>query len=285
MSDYLKHPRKLTRKRWHLFKWVLFICVLWFVACSSLSGKVVEKPFDLKSPAKQLETLTETRKILLGLEKTNNKLKTFKGLGKIKLWNKGKLRTARVAWIGSRQGKLRIEIFSIPGQPAISISNDGKYLYFISHAKHRFYKKRSPDASLKKIFLIPIKSIDVVSLLAGRTPLHKHHDSVLKKDDSGEGYVLILKNNRAGNLERIYLDNSKTKVYMVEMFDTSGIFVYRAIFNRMQNINGFRVPSKLVISNDDVVFSLIIHKYWADVNVSPSMFVLAPPESEQEKDL
>ena len=41
----------------------------------------------------------------------------------------------------------------------------------------------------------------------------------------------------------------------------------------------------VVISNDDVVFSLNIHKYWADVNVSPSMFVLAPPESEQGKDL
>lgn len=285
MSDYFKHARKLLRKRWDFFKWFAFIFVFLFFSCSSLTGKVMEKPFDLKGPAKQVETLTEAGKILLKLETTNNKLKTFKGLGRIKLWNKGKLQTARVAWIGSRQGKLRFEIFSIPGQPSISLSSDGKYFYVISHAKRRFYKKRSTDASLKKIIFIPVKSIDIIALLAGRVPVHEHNDAAIERNESGEGYVLILNNNRADTIERLYLDDSKTKVYKIEMFDTSGILVYKAIFSRMQNINGYRVPLKLVISNDDVVFSLIIDKYWTDVKVSPSIFVLALPESEPEKDL
>jgi len=285
MSDYFKHARKLLKKRWDFFKWLVFIFVFLFFSCSSLTGKVMEKPFDLKGPAKQEEALAEVRKILLKLETTNNKLNTFKGLGRIKLWNRGKLQTARVAWIGSRQGKLRFEIFSIPGQPSISLSNDGKYFYVISHAKRHFYKKQSSDASLKKIILIPVKSIDIIELLAGRAPVHEHNDAAIERNKSGDGYVLILNNNRANTLEKIYLDDSKTKVYRVEMFDKTGILVYKAIFNRMQNIKGYRVPLKLVISNDDVVFSLIIDKYWADVKVSPSIFVLALPESEPEKDL
>ena len=181
MSDYFKHARKLLRKRWDFFKWLVFIFVFLFFSCSSLTGKVMEKPFDLKGQAKQVETLTEAGKILLKLETTNNKLKTFKGLGRIKLWNKGKLQTARVAWIGSRQGKLRFEIFSIPGQPSISLSSDGKYFYVISHAKHRFYKKQSTDASLKKIILIPVKSIDIIALLAGRAPVHEHNDATIER--------------------------------------------------------------------------------------------------------
>ncbi len=285
MSDYFKYVRKLLRKRWDFFKWFVFIFVFLFSSCSSITGKVMEKPFDLKSPAKQEETLAEVGKILLKLETTNNKLKTFKGIGRIKLWNRGKLQTARVAWIGSRQGKLRFEIFSIPGQPSISLSSDGKYFYVISHAKRRFYKKQSTDASLKKIILIPVKSIDIIALLAGRAPIHEYNDAAIERDESGDGYVLILNNNRADTLEKIYLDDSKTKVYKVEIFDKTGILVYKAIFNRMQNIKGYRVPLKLVISNDDVVFSLFIDKYWADVKVSPSIFVLALPESEPEKDL
>ncbi len=275
-----KNYRFVKNEHFSKVSWLAFVSVFYFFACSSLTDKVTQKPYDLKGTAGQAETLREARKILLELETTNNKLKTFKGLGKIKLWNKGKLQTSRAAWIGSRQGKLRIDLFSVPGQPFVSLSSDGKHLYLISHSKHRFFKKRSTDAGLEKIILIPVKSIDIISLLTGRTPVYEHNSVGIERDDSGTGYVLILKNSRASIIERIYLDESKTKVYKVEMFDSSGILVYRALFDRMQNINGYRVPLKLMILNDDVVFSLSIDKYWTDVNVLPSMFVLAPPKSE-----
>jgi len=47
----------------------------------------------------------------------------------------------------------------------------------------------------------------------------------------------------------------------------------------MQNIEGYSVPSSLVLSTDDGSgFRLDVDKYWVGVSVSPSMFVLTPPE-------
>jgi hypothetical protein len=45
----------------------------------------------------------------------------------------------------------------------------------------------------------------------------------------------------------------------------------------MQIIKGYQVPSRLSISSDEGMgFQLEVQNYWADVPVSPSMFVLDP---------
>jgi hypothetical protein len=47
----------------------------------------------------------------------------------------------------------------------------------------------------------------------------------------------------------------------------------------MQAVNKYQVPLRLSISSDEGMgFQLEVQKYWADVPVSPSMFVLDPPD-------
>jgi hypothetical protein len=66
---------------------------------------------------------------------------------------------------------------------------------------------------------------------------------------------------------------------MVENFYFTGDLKYRAEFKKMQDINGYRVPSRLVFSTDDGSgFQLDVDRYWAGVSVSPPLFVLTPPE-------
>ncbi len=244
---------------------ILLIIAFFLSACTGLTTRVSERAFDSQA---------EVQNLLLKLKSKNHTLNTFKGIGKITLWNKGKSRIARVAWIGSEQEKLRIEVLNVTGQPAISFASDEKWLYFRSHTTDRFYKKRSNDASLKPLILIPIKASDVVDLLAGRVPVYEHKSAVLI--ESGDGYVLVLKKKWRGIVEKIYLDK-KANIYGVEIFNGAGSLLYRAVFGRMDKINEFQVPSKLVISNDDgVIFKLDIDKYWADVSVSSSIFSLRP---------
>jgi hypothetical protein len=65
----------------------------------------------------------------------------------------------------------------------------------------------------------------------------------------------------------------------VETFYLNGDLKYRAEFNTMQDIQGYRVPSRLVLTTDDGSgFQLDVERYWAGVSVSPSLFVLTPPE-------
>ena len=70
------------------------------------------------------------------------------------------------------------------------------------------------------------------------------------------------------------------------MYGRGGGLIYRAVFEKMQFIDGYRVPSRLLITDDrDQSLQLTIHRYWADVPVDPSVFLLAPPTDEDRAGL
>ncbi|MDM8550798.1 hypothetical protein QUF72_11995 [Desulfobacterales bacterium HSG2] len=215
--------------------------------------------------------------MLLALKDRNDALKSFKGIGKIKLRDKNIFHAVRVAWLGTRTGKLRIEVLDVSGRPAASIASDGKWFYFLSHAEQRFYKKRAADPSLKKIVLIPVKSSDIITLLGGRIPIRDHNSVSIIKDTFG--HTLVLKAGFGNIREKIYLDQSKTTVYKIEMFDIFGSLTYRAEFGKVQDVKDYRIPFRMKLSDDkDKSFQLRIDRYWADVPVSPPKFVLTPIE-------
>ena len=130
---------------------------------------------------------------------------------------------------------------------------------------------------MKKIAPIPIKPADLTVLLAGRVPVHKHNLVLIEKNKFNAGYVLILKQKGNRVVEKIYLDENKTKVYKLEIFDQKGRLQYRSIFNKSQKIKSYQVPLQLTISNNNAVIRIDVDHYWADIPVSSSVFVLAPP--------
>ena len=261
----------------HLFSILFSLFSILFAAfflsaCGGISGMASKK--SLVS-----EELYEAANVLLSLKNKNNELKTFKGTGKVTFWEKGKKGLiSDVAWVGSEPDKIRIAMRSLSGQPVVSLACDGMWLYFVLHTDQRFYKKPSKNSTLKKFISIPIKSSDIVSILAGRIPVVRH-DSAMIKNRSKDGYVLVLKKGWANVVEKIYLDETGTSVRKLEMFDLNSLLLYTAEFVEMQNINGYLVPSRLFFSgaNGDS-FLLDINRYWVDVSVSPSTFVLTPAE-------
>ncbi|MBL7196344.1 MAG: DUF4292 domain-containing protein [Desulfobacterales bacterium] len=250
---------------------ILFAAVFFLSACGSISWMASKK--SLVS-----EELHEAANLLLSLKNKNSKLKTFKGAGKVTFWGKGKKGLiSNIAWVGSEPDKIRFAMRSLSGQPVVSLACDGTWLYFVSHTEQRFYKKPSKNFTLKKFISIPIKSRDIVSILAGQIPVAEHDFAMIKENRSKDGYLLILKKDWGNVVEKIYLDETRTTVRKLEMFDLNGLLLYQAEFIRMQNINGYLVPSQLFFSgaNGDS-FQLNINRYWADVSISPSVFVLTP---------
>ena len=250
---------------------IILVAVL-LAGCSSLSRKT-PGPEDLAAMA-------DARIVLRALGSQNDKLKNFKGIGKIKVWQNGEKRIdERIAWIGSETVKLSIVVL-ISGLPAVKMASDGKWFYYYEARQGEpIYKKTAAtDATLQRIVSIPIKTSDILLLLAGRAPLRGHDSAVLHRQSSGSGYVLTLKKRWYGIVEKIFLGEDRTQVRQIEFFNRSGTLIYRARFDEMQIINGYLVPSRLSISGDEGVgFELEVQKYWADVPVSPSMFVLEPP--------
>jgi hypothetical protein len=163
---------------------------------------------------------------------------------------------------------------------------------------------------MKRFFSIPVTSDDIVNLLAGRVSVDNYDSAVVLRNGppgsmsgspstmSGSpsscrtalsnqeepcahehGYILVLKKGWGNTCQKIYLDASRKQVRKVEIFYLTGDLKYRAEFKTMQDIEGYRVPSRLVLTTDDGSgFQLDVDRYWAGVSVSPSLFVLTPPE-------
>jgi hypothetical protein len=256
---------------------IMCIVAIFFVGCSSLTASLPKKTPESEDYAAR----TEARTLLAALSNQNNSLKNFKGIGKIKIWHNGKLRiNEQAAWAGSETVKLSIVIL-ISGHPAVRMTSDGKWFYYYEAREGRPLYKKIPatDANLKRLISIPIKAEDIVSLLAGRVPLREHHSTLLEKQDSGNGYVLVLKRRWWGVIEKIFLDQAKSRVHQVEFYNRSGKLIYLARFDEMQTINGYRVPSRLRLSNEaGAELQLDVDRYWPDVEVSSSTFILKPPD-------
>jgi outer membrane biogenesis lipoprotein LolB len=252
---------------------ILLIPCFFLCSCAGLIGRAPEKA----TPAIEIET----QGLIAAIQSNNDTLETFKGIGKIKLSKKGKIQGARIYWIGSDPGKLRLEILAITGQPIASLASDGEWVYLNIHDRQRYYRKRTTDANLKNIVSIPVKSSDVLDFLAGRIPVRGHNHATVVKNESGAGYILLLKKGSKRVLERIYLDEPKKVVQKVEVLNINGSLGFRAIFEKMQIIDGYNVPLVLKIVNDEGVnFQLNVEKYWANVPISPSVFELRAPDDK-----
>ena len=272
---------------------ILFICIFFISACTSLSHRISEEP-------KEFHSSSEAKAIISTLRSQNHTLKTTKGVGKITFLEKET--SARIAWIVSTPDKIRITLSSVSGHPMISAASDGQWFYLFSHATGDFYKKRPTNFNMKRFFSISIKSEDIVNILLGRTPVAEY-DSVglmedrsikgrpvnnsksvevssLNKDIKGNknGLVLLLKNKWGNVREKIYL-NDRLDAHKIEMFDSTGALMYRLELIRMQEIESYRVPYRLKVSNDNGMgFQLDLDRYWTEAAVSPSVFTLTPPK-------
>ncbi|MGB5992626.1 MAG: hypothetical protein WBG61_09910 [Desulfobacterales bacterium] len=272
---------------------ILFICIFFISACTSLSHRISEESKEFRSPS-------EAKAIISILKSQNHKLKTIKGVGRITFLEKEM--ATRIAWVASTPDKIRITLSSVSGHPMISAASDGQWFYFVSHASGDFYKKRPTNFNMKRFFSISIKSEDLVNILLGRIPVVEYDSTDLMEDRSLKGRsgkdfesvevsslnkdiignknssVLLLKNKWGNVIEKIYL-NDRQDAHKIEMFDSTGALVYRVELIKMQEIKSYRVPYRLKVLNDDGAgFQLDLDRYWADASVSPSVFTLTPPK-------
>ena len=252
------------------------ICPLILIILAAGCSRYFGQPPDTADPAAQAELKT----LLSTLKNKNRHLKNFKGIGHIKARQEGQIKLdERIAWIGSETAKLNIAIL-VSGHPAVKLASDGKWFYYYEAREGNPLFKKIPatDANLKRIISMPINTSDVIHLLAGRIPLREHHAASLEPQDSGDGYVLVLKQRWWGVIEKVYFDETKDRVLKAEFYDRAGSLIYRASFDETQTIKGYQVPARLRLANNEGVdIDLVVNKYWADVTVSPSMFVLNPP--------
>jgi outer membrane biogenesis lipoprotein LolB len=199
----------------------------------------------------------------------------IKGIGKVRLWDPDGVLVARMAWVAATDGRLRLEVMGPTGQPFAKLICDGEGYSFLSSPDQKRYRSADANPSLKPLTGVEIRAGEAVFYLAGRIPVHPHDTVLLQAGESGG--VLVLKRRFAGEVERIYLNSASTGVEKVEVF-CRGDLVYRVLLDRIEEIDGRKIPFDLVVETDGGTgFSLSVDRCWTDFPVSAGMFSLEQP--------
>ena len=248
---------------------VLLIFTLIIPACSIQQPNTVTR--DISPGAEELSSL---------LSNINHSLNTVKGIGKAHMTREGRSFSARVAWAGSLPGKIRVEVVNTPGQSKTGFSSDGSWIYYFdpSDAKVPVKKISTEDATLKRFVSITIRPDEAVSLLSGRAPDFSYQSVRMNRSNNSDGYVLIREKKWWKGLQKIYIDHRQKEILKIESYAWNKL-LFRAEFKKMMSVKGYRIPSRLVISNGEGdMFQLDVDRCWVNASIPPDMYVLRPPK-------
>jgi len=258
------------RRSFFIGFWIIVSLVLG--ACGGLNRR---------SAVEHAAPVEEARQLLVSLSDANPSLSAFKGVGKIKMWNPDRSTVSeRVAWVGASPESLRIEVL-VSGRSMIKFSTDGRHMYFIDlrDPEPSLTKMRTIAPDLQHLASLPVKIREIVELMAGRPPSVNYSDVHLIRQTGGDGYILVLE-KWWRITEKIYLNKDRSEIEKVEVFNNNQRLRYRVIFNRMQDVRGYRVPARLTITDEKGAGLILdIDRYLTDVSITPSVFVLSPPDT------
>jgi outer membrane biogenesis lipoprotein LolB len=206
----------------------------------------------------------------------NQGLIDLKGIGQMKLVRSNQSTSARMAWAGTFPDKLRMDILGSPGVKLVTLASNGEYVYLKLYQENRFYKKNNEKALFKGIVNIPITVREVVQILGGKIPIAPHRSAVLKDIDSDQAVLEFI--DRWGNAcQRVFLSSNQGRPTGFEMLKTDGTVSYRTEFAAMMDLERFKVPKYLVLSNSKGDrFELEVEKYWVNQPLPLSRFSLHP---------
>ncbi len=243
---------------------VLFLVFIFISACHPRISP------DLDSPAGNAERL------LSKLYARNSALETFKGIGQIRIWNATGSQSARIAWIGELDGRLRVEILGPTGRPLMKMAYDGKFFYFGSTEGRGIKKNKIRNPNLGHFLDVPVTIRELTFFLTGRFPVYEYRTVELVEADPSTAAHLVLRRFWTGVVEKIGLTPGHAAVQWVRVYDRHGLSYRAGLFDYRQH-GDFFIPEKITITNGGAAgFEIRIDRYWPNIDVSEDQFVVSP---------
>jgi hypothetical protein len=185
-----------------------------------------------------------------------------------------------VVWAAAVPARLSVAVLA-SGLPVLKFASDGQYLYFIDmrDAKRSFHKIRTSDPSLDRLISIPVRSSDIVHLLAGRVPVREHTRVRLATSDTGTRVLILQRWWRV--VQKIHVDARRDETQMVEFFDGRERLAFRAAFEDLQKAASYLIPRKVRITGSSGARLLLrIERLFPDAEITDEMFILRPPDRD-----
>jgi hypothetical protein len=219
------------------------------------------------------------RRVLERLVDNNIGLTHYKALAHIRMESEDGIRAGRVAMAAVVPHKLRADWLNMMGQPVTSLVGDGQTISIWSPADPKVHRLRQSPKALAKLIHIPIGIEDFQNILIGRPPLPAD-TAVQLKATHNDVDIFTLKNRWHEEIAMIRADRSTGRILAMQAFDGHGRLQYEAQWLQWRRQGKYLLPVKITFeSHTKQRLSLTVDRFWPDVDVPSSAFVLNPPES------
>ncbi len=253
----------------------LLIQAVGISSCGNINRRHTHPLFDMRSYEMSAPESDEISRLISSLQQRNAAVSTYKGIGNVKLWNNKHVISSRAAWIGDSPLKLRLEMLGIHGGPIASVAINGQNFYYYSHADKKYYARPLTDDGLKPFVSFPLPVEVVTHLLMGRIPVYAYRAAKIMENPSQEGYILTLVSKDAKKAQKIFLNSETTGMFRIEYYEKNGSLAVSAALSDHRRVASFEIPFAITISDGKGSgLKMDIDRYWTDVAVEPSVFVL-----------
>ena len=217
----------------------------------------------------------DPNRMLATLGEHKRAIESFRGIGSLSLMTNGGQQNARLAWIGSQPGDLRVEMLGLWGQPNVTFLVKGPTFYFHLHQDDRCLKTKATAGNVSRLVSIPVRPEDLFTLLSGNVPVLPFHYAEVGYSEKDHQWCLSLYRRWRRLIERIWLKDDGKKVVRFEVFDGSGHFQYMATFAQYEEVQGVLTPRQITVSDKQGhLLSLEVDRFWINVEISAGAFAL-----------
>ena len=217
-------------------------------------------------------------RLLAYLQERRDAITKFRGIGKLSLKVNGERQTARVAWIGSQPGDLRVETLGPWGQPNLTFLLKGATFYLHAHRENRCLTGKATARSLSRFVSIPVRAEDLYVILSGHVPVLPYHYARMWYAEGEDQWCLCLYKKWRRLVERMWMKGSKKTIDRVEIFDGWGGLQYMASFSQFQEVGEVVIPHRVILSDEQAhVLSLNVERFWTGVEIPAEAYTLQVP--------
>lgn len=205
---------------------------------------------------------------------TNAGLDAIKGKGRVRMTLDDEWNTFRAAWIGKQPDQFRLDVLSPTLQPILSFACDGNRIYLLSYSDNRLYRRRASENSLERIIAIDMTVEDFLDLISGRLPVHQG-GNVRLEESADSGPLLVLDDKKVNYTETILLDIDRSTVREFERRKRDGTLLFRVLYEKRQDTEGFTLPESMSIHNDNGrMIHITVERTWVNPELTDDKFVL-----------
>ncbi|MDY6954556.1 MAG: hypothetical protein SWE60_23890 [Thermodesulfobacteriota bacterium] len=247
--------------------------VLLLVALFLLAPSLFSCAFTPTTGVEGVPTL-DAHPLLSLLKEEQDKIKSFRGMGKLRYTMGGKRQSTRVAWIGSPPADLRIETLGLWGQPSLTLLVKGATFYLHLPHEGRCVQAKATARNVSRLVSVPVPVEDLFVMLSGQVPVRPFERAEMAYVEAEGQWCLSLYRKWRRLVERIWTSGEGTVVNRIEVYEASGGPAYTAWFGRSQPEDSMIAQEIIVSGGEGASFSLEMERLSTNVEAPAGAYRL-----------